>query len=174
MKTHVIRKFVCPQHSYFDALVKWDERYNPQKCPKCKKKCESVFIATRAALPAATIVFEKMIDGKVERMYVDPQVPESIGFAVKEGYQRREIQGMAQARQFEKEVATEMRREFANQQNAMSRQKEEAMREAHSEIRQLMPQMDDFSRALAEEAIRDSQSGYSRNYDPNFRIGAYN
>lgn len=173
MKTHAIRKYQCPAHSYFDALVKWDERYEPQKCPTCGKKSESTFIATRSALPAATLVYEKMVDGKVERMYVDPQVPESCAHAEKSGYQKREIQGMAQARAFEKEVANEMRRDFAAQQAGMSRQKEAAMREAHSEIRRLMPQMDDFSRAIAEEAIRDSQSGYSSNYDPNFRIGSY-
>jgi hypothetical protein len=174
MKTHVIRKYQCSEHSYFDELVKWSERFEPQKCPKCQRKCESVFIKTRSALPGATIVYEKMVGGKVERMYVDPQVPESCVHAEKQGFQRREIQGMAQARAFEKEVANEMRRDFASQQNAMSRQKEEAMREAHSEIRRLMPQMDDFSREIAEEAIRDSQSGYSQSYDPNFRIGAYN
>jgi|RhiMethySRZTD1v2_1073278.scaffolds.fasta_scaffold744329_1 hypothetical protein len=174
MKTHVIRKFICPRHSYFDALVKWDERYNPQKCPQCKKKCESVFIATRAALPAATIVYEKMVGGKVERLYVDPQEPASIAFAEKNKFQRREIQGMAEARRFEHEVANEMRREHTEQQNAMSRKKEETMREAHAELRDMMPHMDDFSRALAKEAIRQSESGYSQSYDPNFRIGAYN
>lgn len=169
----VVRKFQCDSHNEFEVLVEDRERFNPQKCPKCKKKCESVFIATRSALPAATIVYEKMVDGKIQRMYVDPQVPESCAVAEKQGYQKREIQGMAQARAFEKEVATEMRREFIATQNAASRQKEEALREAHAELRSMMPQMDDFSRAIAEEAIRESQSGYSREYDPNFRIGAY-
>lgn len=173
MKTHAIRQYQCPDHSYFDKLVKWDERFNPQKCPKCKKKCESVFIATRAALPAATIVYEKLVDGKVERLYVNPQEPASIAFAEKEKYQRREIQGMAQARAFEKEVANEMRREFTATQNAASRHKEEALREAHAELRSMMPHMDDFTRAIAEEAIKESQSGYSREYSPDFRIGAY-
>lgn len=174
MKTHVIRKYQCSRDGYFDELVKWDERFNSQKCPKCRRKCESTFIKTRAALPAATIVYEKIMDGKKEYMYVEPKVPKSVAFAEKEGFQRREIQGMAQARKFEREVRTDMRRKYIEQQNAMNSQKEAAMREAHSEIRRLMPSMDDFSRAIAEEAIRDSQSGYSQSYDPNFRIGAYN
>lgn len=173
MKTHVIRKYQCPDHSYFDALVKWDERYEQQPCPECGKKSESTFIATRAALPTATIVYEKIVGGKKEYMYVEPKEPASIAFAEKEGFQRREVQGIAEARKFEREVRAKMRREFTEQQNAMSIHKKEALREAHAELRGMMPQMDDFSRALAQEAIRQSESGYSREYDPNFRIGAY-
>jgi uncharacterized OB-fold protein len=173
MKTHVIRKFQCPDHSYFDVLVKWDERYERQKCPKCQKKCESTFIATRAALPTATIVYEKPVGGKVERLYVDPQEPASIAFAEKQGFQRREIQGIAEARRFEREVANEMRREHAESQRAMSRKKEESLREAHAELRGMMSQMDDFSRALAREAIRQSESGYAQQYDPQFRMPVY-
>lgn len=170
----VVRKYECPNEHTFEKLVDDKDRLKPQKCTQCRKKAEPVFLLSRAALPAATIVYEKVVDGKVERLYVDPQVPESIGVAVKDGYQRREIQGMAQARQFEREVAAEMRAEHTRTQNLSSLHREEALREAHSELRNMMPSMDDFSRAIAEEAIRDSQSsGYSREYDPGFRIAAY-
>ncbi len=169
----IVRKFECRKHGEFETLVDDKARFDPQKCPACGKKSESTFILTRAALPAATIVYEKLVDGKVERMYVDSQEPASIGFAEKQGYQRREIQGIAEMRRFEREVSAEMRREFAQQQGLMNEKKSAALREAHEEIRRLMPSMDPFSRAVAEEAIRDSQAGYSREYDPQFRSGAF-
>ncbi len=170
---YIVRKFECQKHGEFEELVLESERLNPQKCPTCGKKSESTFIMTRAALPPASLVYEKVVGGKTERCYVDPQVPESCVAAEKMGFQRREIQGVAQARAFEREVAAEMRREFAQQQGLMNEKKSAALREAHDEIRRLMPSMDSFSRAVAEEAIRDSQSGYSREYDPQFRMPVY-
>lgn len=170
---YTYQRFKCRRGHVSEILVEDSKRMENQKCGTCGKRAEHHGIVSRREAIQATIVYEKVVDGKVERMYVDPQVPESCMVAEKTGFQKREIQGMAQARAFEKEVANEMRREFAAQQAGLSRQKEAAMAEAHSEIRRLMPQMDDFSRAIAEEAIRDSQSGYSNSYDPNFRIGAY-
>ncbi len=170
-----VQKYQCEANHVSEIVVEDRERMNTQKCrtPKCRKDAEHVRVkAERNAQPKSTIVYEKLVDGKMKRMYGDPPEPLSIKVAVEEGYQRREIQGLAEMRRFEKEVTREMKEEHARERYSQAKRKEESEKRYRDDMRSLRSQADDFTKGVIDAALNDT-GGYSRNAEPEFRNRAW-
>lgn len=181
MKTNryrfTIQKYKCRQGHVSEIVIEDTKRFSSQKCRECGKKAEHVFIVERNALPKSTIVYEKPGEnGRMERLYVDPVAPESIAYAEKQGYAKREIQGIHAMRQFEKEVTAEMKSDYNRMMRGEAKQREEFYKRYHDDLRSLMndsrvhPWWRDFFKA----AIENTGQNDGRQYDPNFGCRAYN
>ena len=170
-----VQKYICKAEHVSEILVEDAKRMKTQKCLRCGKKAEHDFIVSSREHIAATVVYERIVDGKVERLFVDPQAPESIGFAKTQGYERREIQGMAQMRKFEKEITREMKADYDRMAYGEAKQREEFFKKYHSDLRSLMSRsdIDPFTRGIMQAAIDDYNSGFSREPDFAFRNAAY-
>lgn len=168
-----VQKYSCESGHVSEIVVEDRERMNTQKCRTCKKDAEHVRVkAAVNALPKSTIVYEKLVDGKIERMYVDPQEPMSVGVAEKDGYQRREIQGMAAMRQFEREVTREMKEEMGRRAYVEHERKQASEKRYRDDLRSLRSSVDDFTKGVIDAALNDT-GGYSRDASPEFRNRAY-
>jgi hypothetical protein len=174
---YTAQNYRCKQDHVSEFIVEDRERLKTRKCKKCGKKAEHVRVAaTIAALPKSTVVYEKPgEDGKMRRMYVNPQEPASIGHAERQGFQRREIQGISAMRQFEREVTRDMKEEYAARMRGDHERKQEFDEAYHNDLRALASRsdLDGFTRDLIRAALED-QSGYTyREFDPNFYNAAY-
>lgn len=159
------------------VLVEDSQRMKNQKCKTCGKRAEHVAILSRREAIQATVIYERPGEnGKVERMYVDPKVPESCVIAEKSGYQRREIQGLHEMRRFEREVTREMKEEHAHHANADAAHRTEFDKQYCSDLRDLMNRGDvnPFFRDMFREAIKSREEGYGQSApDFNFHNAAY-
>lgn len=172
-----VQRYKCKQSHVSEIVIEDSKRFKTQKCKKCGKRAEHVFIVTRSALPPSTVLYEKPGDnGRMERLYVDPKAPESVQYAETEGYQRREIQGMAQVRQFEREVRREMKSDYERMMGGESRAREEFDKRYCDDLRALINRgdVDPWWKGLFQAAIDDRNNQTQRNYDPDFRCAAYN
>jgi hypothetical protein len=118
----------------------------------------------------ATVVYqnaagETLFVGDAERPFAEYPVPE--------GYQRVEIPPH-EIRKFEKEMNRRIKAEHDRDQEVESAMMEGAFSVLRESLMGDMKGMDSFHRDLAEYALEQQQSGYSRSYDPEFRIRAYN
>lgn len=173
-RRYTVKSYRCPKDHSFSKVVADADRLKQQPCPQCHRKAEPTILLTRAALPPATVVYEKVVDGRVKRMYVSPQEPESVGYAEKQGFARREIQGLGEIRRFEREVCEEMRREVSERREYESALTEQRQRQMRDEYRDLQRQCDDpFMREVIQHAIDDLGNDRGNNATPDFRIAAY-
>lgn len=173
---YTVQKYKCKLGHTSECVVEDSERFKTQKCHRCGKKAEHIFIAERNALPKSTIVYEKPGEnGRVERLYVDPAAPESIAYAEKQGYARREIQGIHAMRRFEKEVTAEMKSDYDRAISGDAKRREEFNKRYCDDLRGLMNRSDvhPFWRELFQAAIDERNSGSSREPDFGFRNAAY-
>lgn len=169
---YTAQRYECKLGHVSEIIVEDRERLKTQKCRTCKKKAEHVRVrAAVNALPKSTIVYEKLENGKMRRMYVDPQEPMSIGYAEKQGFQRREIQGMSAMRQFEREVTRDMKQEFAERMRGEHQRKQEFNEAYTSDLRSLIARsdLDPFTREILREAAADTSGYQHREWDPEFR-----
>lgn len=170
------QKFECKLGHVSLILVEDSDHLKTRKCKTCGKRAEHVrLVATIAALPKSTIVYEKPEDGKMRRMYVDPQEPLSIAFAEKQGFQKREIQGISQMRAFEREVTRDMKAEYAATMRGEHERNQEFQKRYHEDLRALASRsdLDPFTRDLIKAAIEDQGGSSGRDYDPGFHSAAY-
>lgn len=171
------QKYQCKAGHESLIFVEDTKRMKTQKCQVCGKKAEHVFITTQREAIKATVIYERPGEnGKVERMYVDPKVPESCAIAEREGYQRREIQGLHEMRRFERDVTREMKEEYAAMSSGDAKRREEFNRKYCSDLRDMMNRSDvhPFFREMFREAIRSREEGYSQpTPDFNFHNAAY-
>jgi hypothetical protein len=172
-----IQKYKCKQGHTSERVVEDAKRFKTQKCQECGKRAEHVFIVERNALPKSTIIYEKPGEnGRMERLYVDPAEPSSIAFAEKEGYARREIQGIHAMRRFEKEVTREMKADYDRAMGGDAKRREEFNKRYCDSLRTLMNRSDvhPFWKEMFQAAIDERNSGYS-NREPEFgfRNAAY-
>lgn len=170
------QKYKCRSGHVSEILIEDSKRMKAQKCLTCSKRAEHSAIVSRREAIQATIIYEKPGEnGKVERMYVDPKVPESCAIAEKEGFQRREIQGLHQMRRFEREVEREMRAERAEEMRGEDKHRQEFYQQYHSDLRGLMNRSDvhQFWKEVFRTAIEETGHGSQRDYSPEFRNAAY-
>jgi len=170
------QKYECRKGHVSELLVEDPDRFKTQKCKKCGKKAEHVNVrAVINALPKSTIVYEKPVDGKMKRMYVDPQEPASLAYAEKQGFQRREIQDIAAMRSFEREVTREMKDDFAREQRGEHQRSQEFNERYSADLRAIISRsdLDPFTREILKEAANDTSGYRHREYDPSFRNPAY-
>lgn len=171
------QKYSCKSGHESEFIVEDKERLKTRKCKTCGKKAEHVRVAAMInALPKSTIIYEKMEDGKMRRMYVDPQSPQSLGFAEKQGFQKREIQGIHAMREFEREVTREMKAEFNERMRGEHQRKQEFNEAYCADLRSLIARtdLDEFTREVMKEAINDTSEYQYREHDPEFRCEAFN
>jgi hypothetical protein len=181
MKTNrlrfTIQKYKCRAEHITERVVEDSKRFKTQKCRACGKRAEHIFIVERNALPKSTIVYEKPYEnGRVERLYVDPAEPESIAFAEKQGYARREIQGIHAMRQFEREQTREMKADYARMMSGDAERREEFYKKYHDDLRSLIndSRVHPWWKEFFQAAIDDYNThGNSRDYEPNFHCAAY-
>lgn len=173
---YTVQKYECKAGHVTDHVVEDSERLKTRKCKKCCKNAEHIRIrAAVNALPKSTMVYEKLEGGKMRRMYVDPKEPMSIGYAEKQGFQRREIQGMSAMRQFEREVTRDMKQEFAERIRG-EHQRAQEFNEAYTrDLRSLIARsdLDPFTREILKEAAADTSGYQQREWDPEFRSAAF-
>lgn len=172
------QKYSCSAGHDSEHIVEDRERHKTQKCKSkgCRKKAEHENIrAAVNALPKSTIVYERLEDGKTRRMYVDPQEPLSIAYAEKNGFQKREIQGLADMRRFEREVTRDMKQEWAERQRG-EHQRQQEFNEAYSrDLRSLIARsdLDPFTREVLRAAAADTNGYQYREADFEFHNAAY-
>lgn len=174
---YTVQRYRCKLDHESEIVVEDRERLKTRKCRKCGKKAEHVRICrTINALPKSTIVYEKMEDGKMRRMYVDPQEPLSIGYAEKQGFQKREIQGIGAMREFEREVTREMKAEYAAHVRGEHERNQEFQKAYHNDLRALINRsdIDPFTADVMRAAIEDQSSAYeNKNWEPEFHNAAF-
>ena len=171
-----VQRYKCKAGHDSECVVEDSKRFKTQKCQSCGKRAQHIFIAERNALPKSTIVYEKPGEnGRTERLYVDPAAPESIAYAEKEGYARREIQGIHQMRQFEKEVTREMKSDYDRMMSGEQQHREEFYKRYNDDLRTLINRgdVDPWWKDLFRAAIDESNRSAGRQYDPNFTNRAY-
>lgn len=170
------QRYECKAGHVSEFVVEDRDRMKTQRCKACGKKAQHVLIAqTVSALPKATIIYEKPVNGKVERLYIDPKEPESVAFAEKQGFARREIQGVSAIRQFEREVTREMQSEYAARMRGDHERRQEFYKQYHSDLRALMNRSDvhPWWREVFKTAIEETGHEPLREYEPNFHNAAY-
>lgn len=171
------QKYVCKQGHESLILVEDRVRLKTQKCTTCKKKTEHVRVVEAVnALPQSTVVYEKPdANGRMRRLYVDPQEPKSLAYAEKQGFQRREIQGLHDMRRFEREVTADMKAEFNERMRADHQRKQEFNEAYTSDLRTLIARsdLDPFTREILKEAAADTSGFQFREADFEFRNSAY-
>lgn len=166
------QNYICKKEHVTEYIVADGDRLKSQKCKTCGKRAEHVRVAqTIAALPKSTIVYEKLEGGKMRRMYVDPQEPLSLAYAEKQGFQRREIQGMSAMRDFEREVTREMKQEFNERMRADHKRHHEFNEAYTSDLRNLIARadLDPFTREVLKEAAADTAGGFQYR-EPDFEF----
>lgn len=171
------QRYQCKKAHISEFIVADADRLKTQKCKTCGKKAEHVRIAeTINALPKSTIVYEKLVDGKIERCYLDPQSSKAVAYAEKKGFQRREIQGIAETRKFEREVSNEMKAAYAAYVRGEHERNQEFQRLYHADLRALINRsdLDGFTRDFMRAALEDQSSDYEiKNYEPDFSCAAF-
>lgn len=166
------QRYKCKLGHESEFIVEDRERLNTHKCKTCGKKAEHVRVVNAInALPKSTIVYEKLVDGKMRRMYVDPQAPQSLAYAEKKGFQKREIQGMHAMREFEREVTRDMKQEFNERQRADHKRHHEFNEAYTSDLRSLIARsdLDPFTREILREAAADTEHGFQYR-EPDFEF----
>lgn len=164
-------KFECPKGHKTQKLLWSNDMRDKMPCGfnGCRKSSFiQVEYQTRNAQAEATVVFERMKDGKLERMF-----PGRTDHKTPEGWQRREVTGIITIRKFEKELNRDEKRKY---QESADRERELFSRQQsyrHDQLRQDERQMDSFHRELSELARRAENEGYSKDYDPGMHIQAY-
>jgi hypothetical protein len=169
--------YECKSGHTSECLVEDAERFKSQKCSTCGKKAEHRFIVEHNALPKSTIIYEKPGEnGRTERLYVDPAEPSSIAYAEKQGYARREIQGIHAMRRFEREVTREMKADYDRAMSGDAKRRAEFDKRYCDSLRTLMNRSDvhPFWKEMFQAAIDERNSSHG-NREPEFafRNAAY-
>ncbi len=99
--------------------------------------------------------------------------PGQAGESLPDGYERREILP-SEIRAWERRMNREMRERESIERAADNQLFSDAKKQLREEVLQESREWDDLHRNLLREAIAQQDSGYSRQYDPSFRIAAYN
>lgn len=167
----IFQTYQCPIGHEFQALVETSRLAEKQSCKEtgCKELAEHSRIAKYREAMKATVIYrnaagETLYVGNSEQPFGENPVPE--------GYERVEIPPH-EIRKFEREVNREMKREHEREKEVESAVMEGAFSVLRESLQRDMKGMDTFHRELAQEALDQQQSGYSSNYDPEFRIRAY-
>lgn len=174
---YTAQKYRCKLEHESEFVVEDRERLKTRKCQKCGRKAEHVrLVAVINALPKSTIVYEKLVDGKIERCYLDPKSTKAVAYAEKKGFQRREIQGLAEIRRFEREVSNEMKAKYAAYVRGEHERNQEFKKLYHADLRSLINRgdIDPFTADVMRAAMEDQSSDYEiKNYEPDFSCVAY-
>ena len=164
----ILHDYQCSNcHHTFEKMVSAEDRRI--RCPFCRSTAERVFLPSRKRLGnAMPTVYYVNRAGKKLYPWTGDRLPKGY---TKLGYERIDVQSH-EIRSFERQVNREMQRE--NQPSeAELRRNEEYQKYRHDSLRQDMAHMDAFHRDIAREAMKAENEGYSRNYDPEFHVGAY-
>jgi hypothetical protein len=136
----------------------------PQRCKKCNRKAEHTgIVQAREAMTPTVIAVNK----KGEKLFLgskhDPIPP---------GYERREILP-SEVRAFHREMNRELKEKHDRERSMSDAILGEQLKQGAAELRAQYSNASAFERELAEYAISQAGSGYTKQYDPEFRIRSY-
>lgn len=166
----ILHDYACTNCNHaFEKFVAAEQKI--ARCPFCRCKAERVFLPSRKRHGnAQPTVYYMNKDGRKLYPWTGDALPKEY---TKLGYQRCEVQPH-EIRKFERQVNREIEAEGHEQSDRERERYEHERSLRHASLRDDARHMDDFGRAMVQEAINREDDGYSHRYDPEFHVGAYN